>query len=231
MIYIAICDDEYEQRKSLKKEISLKLELQGAVYLIDEFESGEALLAENRTFDIVFLDADMPSMSGTDTAKSLRANKTHSVIIFLSADSDFDFAGCEVQALNYILKPFTSRKINDVLVSALAALKVDEQEFFVFNSATQNYRVSLAEILYFSSDKRKITIYLKDEDYTFYGRLDDVKEKLPNTFVRIHQRHIVNINYVKKTATGSCEMSDISLSVSRQHANSLSIAFAKFVLN
>ena len=231
MIFIAICDDEYEQRKSLKKEISLKLELQGAVYQIEEFESGEALLAETRTFDIVFLDTEMPFLSGIDTAIQLTAKEVHTVIIFVSQHADFAINSDKVQAHGIIFKPFTSRKINDILVSALKELTVDEQVLFAFSTPAQNYRLPLEDIFYFESDKRKITIYAKDETFSFQGRLDEIKGKLPETFIRTHQRYIVNIHFVDKTGTGSCEITNISLPVSRQHASSLSIAFAKFVLN
>ena len=87
MVKIGICDDESEMRKPLRQILEQVLQLQGVEYLISESESGEELTAgiSCLDIDILFLDIEMRSLDGIETAKLLRKKGMKSIIIFVTA--------------------------------------------------------------------------------------------------------------------------------------------------
>ena len=230
MISIAVCDDEPELRKILKKELAIKLDLQGLIYTIEEIGSGEELLETKTTYDLIFLDIEMQGINGMDTARELRQRECKSMIVFVTAHSDYVFEGYEVQSLHYIMKPFQGNKIARVLDLCLDAVKAHRDAFFHFQVNNQNHRVAFRDILYFISDRRKVTVCLEKESFSFYGRLDDVEKVIGNRFVRIHQRYIVCLANVQSIGVDQCNLGELTLPVSRKHSQQLAIAFAKYMV-
>lgn len=233
MVRIAICDDDQELLQSLKSTVEVVLELNGISYEITTFASGELLMQNFQQFyyDIIFLDVEMGELNGIDTAKMIRLKEKQCVIIFVTAYTDFVFQGYEVRALNYILKPYKTEKIRNVLEEAIQECTVKSQLYYMIESKGIRQKISFDEIKYFKSDKRKIIIAtINNYRYEFYGKIDDIERELPNYFIRIHQRYLVNMNNIINLSVNSCKFEDEIIPVSRSHSNQALIAFTRFVL-
>lgn len=233
MINIGICDDEAPMRKALKTPLEQKLQLLGTDYQIYEYDSGEALIArpEAESLDILFLDIEMKQLSGMDTARNLRKRDTQTLLIFVTAYPDFVFQGYEVHAFHYILKPYEERKIQNVLEQALKELGKSQEQFFTLEQKSGILKIPVKKILAFSSDRRKIIISLKDGSRPdFYGKLDEVETELPDYFIRCHNRHLVNLNYVTALEKDCCICGSLQFPVSRACRQPLEIAFARLLL-
>lgn len=232
MIRITICDDEKKLRKDLRRILENQLELHGIPYQITEEESGEALLGNSSVFhaDILFLDIEMKQLDGVAAAKALRNKGYKGVIIFVTAYPDFVFQGYDVQALNYILKPYEKKKITEVLQAGLKQLRVSTEQFFTIEQKSGTVRLSLDHTLYFYSQSRTITAVTDKETVSFYGKLNDIAPSLPETFVRIHNRYLVNLNFISRLEINQVTCGDEALPVSRSCKEKLSIAFAKYML-
>lgn len=233
MINIGICDDEAPMRRTLCTLLEQKLQLLGEEYRIFEYSSGESLLTrpEAEGLDILFLDIEMKELNGMDTARNLRKRDAHTLLIFVTAYPDFVFQGYEVHAFHYILKPYDERKILNVLEQALRELGRSQEQFFTLEQKSGILKIPLKKILAFSSDRRKIVISLKDgSKLDFYGKLDDVENSLPDYFVRCHNRHLVNLNYVTALENNSCVCGPLQFPVSRAFRQPLEIAFARLLL-
>lgn len=232
MLNIAICDDEKQLRRKLKSAVVTELELKAVDVQISEFADGEELLAAiiRTDFDIIFLDIEMPKLNGIEAAKKLRANAQKGVIIFVTAYPDFVFQGYEVHALNYILKPCENRRIIQVLNDALTELNENKDKFYAVETKGGVYKLNLSETYYFSSDKRKINAIIKGDIIDFYGKLDDLATELPDFFIRIHQRYLVNLNYVNEVENSIAIVNGDKLPVSRNRHHDLMVGFAKTML-
>lgn len=233
MINIGICDDEAPMRKSLRASLEQTLQLTGADYQIFEYDSGEALMRnqEAQWLDILFLDIEMKNLNGMDTAKALRRQNSHTLLVFVTAYPDFVFQGYEVHAFHYILKPYEEQKIKNVLTQALAELGKNKEQSFILEQKSGTCKVPMKKIVAFSSDKRKVVISLENGDkLDFYGKLDAVAEDLPDYFVRCHNRHLVNLNFVTALEKDSCICKNHTFPVSRAYRNTLEIAFARLLL-
>lgn len=230
---ICICDDEKELRKSLSKIIKTELQLQGIPCRIREFDSGSALLEglEEEDGDILFLDIKMKGLNGIDTATQLRKISPHIVIIFITAYPDFVFQGYEVRAFRYILKPYREDKIREILGLAVEESRRMEEQFYYIKQKGQLLRLPLKEILYFKSDRKKVTAVAVKGQEVFYARLSDIEAELPTGFIRIHNRYLVNLSHVSRIGNTFCLCGEEQLPVSRACRQELAAAFARKLLH
>lgn len=233
MLQLAICDDEKIYRSDLHKIISTELDLSGIEYHITEFSSGEKLLSELKEtdFQIIFLDIEMKKLDGVNTARRLREQNNPAVIIFVTSYPDFVFQGYEVRALNYIMKPYEPEKIKSVLHTALNELDISSEKYFIIEQRNGSIRIPLSSIKYFSSDRRIIHLFTNQAAYDFYDKLNDLQTRLPNAFVRIHNRYLIHLKYLNQIEGNSAIVDGEVLPVSRSCKAELSIAFAKYMLH
>lgn len=248
MVQIAICDDEGIWRTRLKDILIPWLELNDIAHHISQFSCGEELSSAyaKARFDLIFLDIEMPGMSGMETAKAIRRIDYHSKIIFLTAYPDYVFQSYEVQAFHYILKPYNGEKLLSVTKRAIKELNKEARDFYLIPNGSGNVRINLRDVLYFYSDKRMIVavpskrapvesipqepIASPRENLCFYGKLDDVQKGLPDYYCRIHQRYLVNLNQVVATEENAVWVGSETLPVSRTHKQNFLIAYAKTML-
>ena len=233
MINIGICDDEASMRRLLRAPLEQKLQLLGADYRIFEYDCGETLLTRPETewLDILFLDIEMKQLSGMETARNLRKRDSHTLLIFVTAYPDFVFQGYEVHAFHYILKPYENQKIMKVLEQAIKELGQNREHYFTLEQKSGTTKIPAKKILAFSSDRRKIIISLEDGNkLEFYGKLDALETDLPDYFIRCHNRHLVNLNYVTALEKDGCTLRSQSFPVSRAYRQSVEIAFARLLL-
>lgn len=232
MVKIGICDDEPQMRKPLRQTLEHVLQLQGTEYRISEYASGEELTAGTAfpDTDILFLDIEMGKLDGIETARLLRQKGMKGIIIFVTAHPDFVFQGYEVHAFHYILKPYREDKIAEVLGQALEELDLSKEQFFVIEQKARIIRIPLSQTLAFQSDRRKVLALVADETIAFYGKIDEVCRELPSYFIRIHNRCIVNLNYVTTLEKDRCVLGKHSFPISRTFRQELEIAFARTML-
>lgn len=230
---IGICDDEKKLRTSMRKVIGQELQLLGLDYRMQEYGSGEELLKniKEQDLDILFLDIEMEGINGMETAKELRRQYKNMIIIFVTAYPDFVFQGYEVRALHYILKPYKEAKIKEVLHMALKELDDTSEKYFLIEQKSGMRKLRLTQVHYFKSDKKKITAVMEDRNEEFYGKLSELEEKLPDYFIRSHNRYLLNLNYVISLESSYCLCGKEEIPVSRGCRQNLAVAFAQQMLH
>lgn len=232
MISIAICDDEVKQRYLLKTAVEKICYSKKIPFSILEFYSGEAVLSSDIfRYDIVFLDIEMKGMNGIDTAREIRKRNKIVTIIFVTGFSDYVFDGYEVGARGYLMKPFQSAKVKELLEVSLEKMKTDQNEYYLLESARGIYKIPWTQILYFASDKRKVFLYTDSKQYEFYGKLDDLESFAPSEFLRIHKRYLVNLSKATGVEGSELLLTQVRLAISRQRRKETLIYFAKTMLD
>lgn len=234
MLNIAICDDEIKQRFLLKSTIEIELKAEDTKYNIFQFPSGEKLLnnlyCDKNSLDIIFLDVEMNELNGIETAKKIRELNENVVIIFITGFSDYVFDGYEVKALNYIVKPYKPEKIATVLKDAIKQIYGLEEKYFVIKSEGSLFKVLITDILYFRSDRRKISVVTKYKNYEFYGKISNIEDQFGKEFIRTHQRYLVNLNQIAAVQDNFVIINNENLPISRQRHKDVMMAFAKQLL-
>lgn len=197
---IAIVEDEEESREDLKGCITayMAANAAGTEVQIFEFRDGEEFLTGYRSvYDIIFMDIEMPGMTGMRTAEKLREIDEGATLIFVTKMAQFAINGYEVNAFDYILKPISRPRFNAMFSRVLKRRQRREQgDVYVVKTAYGTKSLSLSQIAYVEIVGHRV-IYHADETVEEWGSLNAVEKRLPaDSFVRIGSSYIVNLRYV-----------------------------------
>lgn len=231
MLSIAICDDEKHICNYLEKRTRNHLAVNDIEATVHTFYDGADLLSaceKNTTeFDIIFLDIKMKTTNGVECAKMLRSEGVTALIVFVTSSAEYVFSGYEAKAFRYILKTDLENAFDRILTDCLVELKKQATDFYTVKTASFVKTISLDEIYYFESKLRVIVIHTKNEDISFYGKLDNIEKELAEKdFIRIHQSFLVNASKIKALNKDSAELTcSITLPVSKSKATAVKQAF------
>lgn len=218
MLRIGICDDQTSARDALRFQLE-KLINEDSEQIVYEFSSGNSAAKWLRThpgeIDLLFLDIEMEGLNGMETAKMIRTYDQELIIVFVTSYSDYVFDGYQVDALDYIMKPAELERLTNLLSRVRSLIFKQEAAVFVFKNTEGTFRIPLAKIHYFYSDKRKVFLVMEDKEYDFYDKLNDIEPELDDEFVRIHQRYLVNPKFVNHVGTASIMVGKAELPLSR----------------
>jgi len=199
-----IIDDEPDAIEIINDYIQQIPELTVLHSYIDPVEA-LASMGKGDTVDFVFMDIDMPRISGLELSKAIR-NKTDK-LIFTTAHTKYAFEAFEVEADAYLLKPFTFAKFAltiDKLIKDNLRIRTGDstKEFYVKTTEERNryVRVKFDEVIAIESVKNYIKIYTTTEEIMTYLTLKEIKERFDETddFIQIHRSFIISKNYIEK---------------------------------
>jgi len=183
-------------------------------------------IIEENDIDLVFLDIQMPELTGIQLSKIIKHSHRDKVnIIFTTAYSQFALESYDLNALDYLLKPFAFERF----YQAVLKLKTPE-ESYVSNSPTEEYvfiktdgknnfeKVYVKDIQYIEGVKNYVAIHLQDKRIITYNTLKNIQEWLPDSeFIKIHKSFIVSIKHITKTSTISVFVNDKELPLGNTH--------------
>lgn len=206
---IAICDDETELSESIREIISAYMKEKGRGYDIDLFSSGKAIMElkeDIETYDIVFLDINMPEVSGLEVAEWIRGYSDSVNIAFITALIGYSIQGYRYDAFRYILK--SAEQLKASIYECLDSLiyKLNKMEAYKKIYVGNQKEISVNRVVYIESRAHKVIFYVdgsKSEDYVSNNKLSDIEEALTDCkyMLRVHQSYIVNMKYVKKISS------------------------------
>jgi len=218
MLTCMIIDDEQHAIDNLKKYIETVPYLNLIRCFTNPLEALRTLKA-GEDVDLIFLDIDMPQMTGIELAKEIR-HKTKKLII-TTGYQDYAFEAFEVKAEKYLLKPFSLGKfhaaINDIFESGIdmkiATKEKEADKDFMFvkrKGETHNIiKVMYDEILMIESCQNYLKIHIKDDIVIAYGAIGDIIVLLKNinkSFIRIHRAFIINAKKIDSVKGKTVEL-------------------------
>lgn len=196
---IGVCDDE----KNIRELISNKIKKEYPNSEIVFFKSGEELLLESKDIDILLLDIQMPGRNGIEIARELRKKNKKTILIFVTAMEDYVFEAFDVNAFNYIVKPFNDNRFMDVLNKAIneynsSGETEQETRYVMVSNKGMHTKVKLDEIIYAEVFNRKVVIHKTDEEIEYYGKMSELEALVGESFFRSHRAYLINFKYVEK---------------------------------
>jgi len=198
-VRIGVCDDE----KNIRELISNKIKKEYPNSEIVFFKSGEELLLESKDIDILLLDIQMPGRNGIEIARELRKKNKKTILIFVTAMEDYVFEAFDVNAFNYIVKPFNDNRFMDVLNKAIneynsSGETEQETRYVMVSNKGMHTKVKLDEIIYAEVFNRKVVIHKIDEEIEYYGKMSELESLAGESFFRSHRAYLINFKYVEK---------------------------------
>jgi two-component system, LytTR family, response regulator len=171
------------------------------VQTFDDAISGAEFLRKYPV-DLLFVDINMPDISGLDLVRSLQQRP---LVIFTTAYKNFAFEGFELEALDYLLKPIDLERFGRAVQKAIEyynyknAPRTESQESLYVYAEYRMVKINLADIRYIESLEDYIRIHVANgKPVMTLMPLKKVLEKLPpDKFKRIHRSYIVSVSQVK----------------------------------
>lgn len=203
---IAICDDLEYFISDIKKDILSYTELNHISVDISCFLSGKELMSSfnKHSYDIIFLDVEMPILNGIDTAKRIRSIDKDVTIIFITSHDSFSLQATQVDSFGYLVKPVDKERLFRIIRNAFFLMKElhhqKEKEKQILE-IIQNYEktyIIFSSIAYIEKYRNQIIIHLNDgTTKTCYDTIKSLKNKLPKTyFFQISSGVIINLNFI-----------------------------------
>lgn len=201
MIRIAVCEDNAYQAGMLENMLikaGFTLDIEITVDVFGSYDDFMKHKTGSLVYQVCFLDIDLGDKNGMELAREIRKDDFETIIIFTTSHSEYMPDAFNVHAYQYLIKPLEQDKITNVL-KEIDNLINDSGYRFTFSYNREEYSLNTRGIVAIYSDKRLINIISGQEQYVFYGKIDEVYEQLPKlNFVKIRSSCIVNMNYITK---------------------------------
>ena len=204
---VIIVDDEYLARKLLQDYVSKVESLQLVATCSNAIEAMNVL--KDHQVDIMFLDIQMPDLTGLDLAKSLEHRPA---IIFTTAYSEYAVDAFNLSVVDYLLKPFDFPRFIQAINKAIgteqqkvmgvqkpAADTISESNDFITVKADYKlYKINYDDLLFIEGQHEYVTFHTTQRRITALFALKDLEEILPkDKFVRVHKSYIVSFKHIQ----------------------------------
>lgn len=223
----AVIDDEFLARQYIIDYVQ-KLPF---LNLIGDYNSPLLVIEEikEKKIDILFLDIQMPDISGLDFLKTLNPQP---YVIITTAYKEYAIEGYEHNVIDYLLKPFSFdrflKAVNKVVNKIQKEdnnLKLDrspdinqkpliEKDFLIIRADRKLYKINYGDLIYIEGQKSYVTFHTREKKITALITLKELEDTLPeDQFIRIHKSFIVSIKDIDTLEGNQLEIHGVKLSI------------------
>ncbi|AZA74920.1 MULTISPECIES: LytTR family DNA-binding domain-containing protein [Chryseobacterium] len=163
---------------------------------------------QNNQVDLIFLDIEMPEMTGIELTKNLAGKDI--IIIFTSSNKDYALEAFELNIADYILKPVMPArflqavsKAQSILESRKEDVEVTKDEFLFVRDSNITRRLRLDDIFYAEAMGDYVKFYTREKMFAIHGKMKTAEERLPKDhFIRVHRSYIVSVGKIDTLQDG-----------------------------
>lgn len=219
MMTCIIIDDEPLGRKGLKEYIHEIDFLQIAGEFDNPLKASDLLLGGS--IDLIFLDIQMPKITGLEFIKTL---SNPPKFIFTTAYPQHALEGFELNAVDYLLKPFSFERFLKAVNKAKMHVEPMKQnsriekepDHFFIKADSKLVKIKYDDILFVEALQNYVSIYTNEKKYISYLTFKSVEESLPaEQFLKIHKSFIVSISKIESIEGNEIKIGQHSLPISR----------------
>lgn len=211
---MAVCDDLEEERVQLARMVRSYAQRRGLSMELRLFASGNELLDAARRPDfchVLFLDIFMPGLSGLDAARQLRAAGCMASIVFATTSQDYGVMSFDVQAADYLVKPFRQEDVDRTLDWCLEHMPESLRVLSVYAQGEWQ-ELPLTSISYIEVLGHQCHIHTSRRTLVVRRGLDDLESAIDSRdFLRCHRSYLVNLNHVEGIEGSGFRMDDETL--------------------
>lgn len=219
-----IVDDEPLAIEVIKAHIEKIDSLEIVSTCQNAIEAFEVL--KSKKIDLIFLDIQMPGMTGTELLRSLHNPPK---VIMTTAYREYAIESYELDVVDYLLKPISFERFfkainkyfqsvtDDVIIHSPSSVPCEEG-FIYIRSNKKVFKILLRDILYVESLKDYLRIYTHNKPVVTKYTISAFEERLPaNQFVRIHRSFIVSLDHISSFTANTIEVADKELPIGRSY--------------
>lgn len=198
-----IVEDEFLAREELKYFIKnfSNIEITG------EFEDGIEVLKflQSNKVDVIFLDINISGIDGVVIAKNISKFSEKPYIVFITAYKEHAVEAFEIEAFDYILKPYDETRIKSMLKKLELSYNSQKGELHTISNRINLFKndkiivTNIDDIYYCEAKERETCVMTKNEEYFVKMSISEFYDTLPKEmFFRCHRSYIVNLTKIKE---------------------------------
>lgn len=217
MINCIVVDDEPLARQLIESYISQVPEMHCLGSYQTAIEAFAAL--HQHPIDVLFLDIEMPSISGLNFIKSM---KTNTKVIFITAYTEYAVDAFEIEAVDYLVKPVTFERflkaVQKISVTRTDQTtvypKADETPYIFLKVDRRLVKIDLSSIVYIEGLGDYLKVHATNQTYVTYMTMGKSESLLPSSrFIRIHRSTIVNTAFIQYIEGNFIKVNDRDLAI------------------
>lgn len=224
MINCLVVEDEPIARKGMVEHIRKIDFLNPAAVCKDPVEAIVAL--EKYPIDIIFLDIQMPKITGIDFIKRLQ---NPPIIILTTAYPEYAIEGYELDILDYLLKPISFQRFFKAVVKARAYMNLkgrqeamDTENYFYIKANQKIEKIIISDILYIEAMANYVILYTKKNKHIAYMSFKGIESQLPGQlFLKIHKSFIVAVNAIETISNDEVKLGGNTLPIGKSFKSSV----------
>lgn len=203
---VAIVEDCVEHSNLIEAYIEEWSAKAGKKVTVTVYESGDKFWFHNEDtshIDVVFLDIQMPGISGVELARKIREKNQEIAIVFTTGIDDYIAEGYELEAIHYLMKPVSAEKVGLCLDKVAKKTKQREQ-YITYNSDENVCKAAYSQIWWISAMGHHVILGVEGSDgsvkrVTARNSIGDIEKQLLtcDMFRKTHRSYIVNLMHVK----------------------------------
>ncbi|MFA6829322.1 MAG: LytTR family DNA-binding domain-containing protein [Bacilli bacterium] len=217
MYNIAKVEDDEKDKIKLSLFLQKYKEEKGIEINVSVFSDAETFLTEYRaSFNLVFLDIELPKKNGMDAAKELRKKDKLVQIVFVTNMTQFAIKGYEVNAIDYILKPIEYFSFAMKVERALNCVDFNNDSKITISKYGGIERISILNLLYVEVTGHYLTYHTDCGDVIARGKISALEDELKSkNFCRCNNSYLVNLRFVNSVHGYNVRVGNVSLKMSR----------------
>lgn len=218
---IAICDDELPVAKATLQNVKNLVEKHNDRNIIFDYyvftDPAELIKKHNEiTFDVVFLDIDMPQVGGFDVAEKLYVRYRDVFIIYVTSYAEYALDSIKHRVYRFVVKS-NLRELEYSIINLLDDLTLLNVTY-QFNYKDDYYSIPTKSILYCESERNNVIIHTENGDFKQKISIKKMIKYLPKTFARCHSSYIINLIRITKIKSNSLVLTeDITIPIGRAY--------------
>lgn len=233
MISIAVCDDDKETLLQNENRIKVYLKKMNMIAELETYQSSEFLqydIQENKFFDLLLLDIEMPGKSGMEIAREVKKICPQTLIIFITSHSEYAIDSFELSIFRFIPKDCIDQKLPFAIKDALTFIELQKDKMYVISTPTRYEKIPYNNIIYIQKDG-KYSLFTTDKGETQIRKtLTKVHEELDQEqFIFIDRGCIVNLLQIMRLDADDVIMRNgVALPISKKRIKELRSIINKY---
>lgn len=198
-IRVAIVEDDLKAAETLQGHLERYGQENGLQFKVRTFANPITFLEPyTADYDLVYMDIQMPLMNGMDAAHCLRDLDEKVALVFVTSLTQYAIEGYQVNAMDYIVKPFNYYDFALKLTRILERIPPHEGEDLLVPTEVGNVRLNIDSIRYVEVQGHHLIYHTSRGEYTQYSSLSKVEAQLEGrNFARCNSCYLVNLQYVE----------------------------------